>query len=118
MGIKNNHFCYVCSACNRVNCAIDQDDQWSYFLRINLLEQAEIIGGTIPNMIVFGIFCLFKFLFCKNKLQSKLFILGIIRSYISKYHSIFTSYKITKIFRRIFGWIWICLLYTSDAADE
>jgi hypothetical protein len=31
-----------------------------------LLGQAEIIGGTIPNMIAFGIFCLFKFLFCKN----------------------------------------------------
>ena len=66
MGIKNNHFCYVCSACNRVNCSIDKDDQWSYFLRINLLGQGEIIGGTIPNMIAFGIFCLFKFLFCKN----------------------------------------------------
>ena len=66
MGIKNNHFCYVCSACNRVNCAIDKDDQWSYFLRINLLGQAEIIGGTIPNMIAFGIFCLSKFFFAKT----------------------------------------------------
>jgi len=31
-----------------------------------LLGQAEIIGGTIPNMIAFGIFCLFKFYFAKT----------------------------------------------------
>ncbi len=67
MGIKNNHFCYVCSACNRVHCAIDQDDQWSYFLRINLLGQAEIIGGTIPNMIAFGIFAYLNFYFAKTR---------------------------------------------------
>ena len=66
MGIKNNHFCYVCSACNRVNCAIDKDDQWSYYLRINLLGQAEIIGGTIPNMIAFGIFGYLNFYFAKT----------------------------------------------------
>ena len=56
MGIKNNHICYVCSACNWVNRAIDQDDQWSYFLRLNLIGQAEIIGVIISNMITFGIF--------------------------------------------------------------
>jgi len=33
---------------------------------MTLLGQAEIIGGIISNMIAFGIFCLFKFLFCKN----------------------------------------------------
>ena len=56
MGIKNNHIYYVCSACNWFNRSIDKDDQWSYFLRINLHGLAEIIGGTIPNMIAFGIF--------------------------------------------------------------
>ena len=66
MGIKNNHFCYVCSACNRVNCAIDKDDQWSYFLRMTLVGQAEIIGGIIPNMVAFGIFCLLIFYFAKT----------------------------------------------------
>ena len=56
MGIKNNHICYVCSACNWVNRAIDKDDKWSYFLRLNLIGQAEIIGGIITKMITFGIF--------------------------------------------------------------
>jgi len=31
-----------------------------------LLGQGEIIVGTIPNMIAFGIFCLFKFFFAKT----------------------------------------------------
>ena len=33
---------------------------------MTLLGQAEIIGGIIPNMIAFGIFCLFKFYFAKT----------------------------------------------------
>ncbi len=56
MGIKNNYFYYVCSACNWVNRAIDKDDQRSYFLRMTLLRQAEMIEGLIPNMITFKIF--------------------------------------------------------------
>jgi len=67
MGIKNNHICYVCSACNWVNRAIDQDDQWSYFLRLNLIGQAEIIGVIISNMITFGIFSWLIFILQKMK---------------------------------------------------
>ena len=66
MGIKNNYFCYVCSACDWVNRAIDKDDQCSYFLRMTLLGKAEIIGGIIPNMIGFCIFCLLIFYFAKT----------------------------------------------------
>ena len=32
---------------------------------MNLLGQAEMIGGTITNMIAFGIFCLLIFYFAK-----------------------------------------------------
>jgi len=71
MGIKNNHICYVCSACNWVNRAIDQDDQWSYFLRLNLIGQAEIIGGIITNMIALEISCLIIFYFAKTEKSLK-----------------------------------------------
>jgi len=33
---------------------------------MTLLGQAEIIGGIIPNMIAFGIFCLLIFYFAKT----------------------------------------------------
>jgi len=65
MGIKNNYFYYFCSACHWVNRAIDKDAQWSYFLRMTLLGQAEMIEGIIPNMIIFNIM-LVNFLFKKN----------------------------------------------------
>ncbi len=66
MGIKSNYFYYVCSACNWLNRAIDKDGQWSYFLRINLIGQAEIIGGTIPTWLLLAFYAYLNFYFVKT----------------------------------------------------
>ena len=60
MGNKINYFYYVCCACNWVNCSIDKDDQWSYFLRIIFLGEVDIMGGMIAlgnfSWLLFSLF--------------------------------------------------------------